>query len=227
MSQILTTEGGDTLVTEASDSLIGERSYPPYEGYNIFDLRVNWAEEPTETLTRSMTTLENVTGRPLVRSHSPTPVPSFEVYFTLEGRSQIQEFRSWLRTFKGRQIPCWIPTWQADMKPTADLSGSSFTIESIGYEDNLYPHNARKHLAIIRHDGEIFPRGVTSASDNGTTETIGISPGVSSLDKDHTLVSFLVLARLLRDEVEIVYNSYELADVRMGFIEVPREAPAP
>jgi len=224
----LTTEAGDQLVTEDGDPLIEERHYEPYEGYNLFEVKPNWADEPTERLSRNMTILENVTGLPLVRSHTAGPIGSMDVMFTLEGRDEIKEFRSWLRAMKGRQVPVWVPTWNMDLKPTADLSGSSITIESIGYEDNLYPHNARKHLAIIAYDGTIYPKGVTGASDNGTTETLTLGSSLgTTLTKEHTIISFLVLARLMRDEVKVVYITKDLAEVQIGFVEVPREAPAP
>jgi hypothetical protein len=224
----LTTEAGDRLITEGGAYLTGERYYEPYEGYNLFEMKPNWAESPTERLSRNMTILENVTGRPLVRSHTAGPVGSMDVMFTLDGRDQMKEFRSWLRAMKGRQVPVWLPTWNMDLKPTANLSGTSITVESIGYEDNLYPHNARKHLALIDHEGTIYPRGVTGAADNGTTETLTITPTLgTTLTKEHTIISFLVLARLMRDEVRIVYITKDLAEVQMGFVEVPREVPAP
>lgn len=228
MAVYLTTEAGDRLITEGGDYLIGERSYEPYEGYNLFEIIPNWAREPTERLSRNMTILENVTGLPLVRSHTAGPVGSMDVMFTLDGRDDIKEFRSWLRALKGRQVPVWIPTWQMDLKPTQDLSGTSVVVESIGYEDNLFPHNARKHLAIIDHQRTIYPRGVTAASDNGTTETLTLGTTLgTTLEWEHTMISFLVLARLLRDEVRITYLAHDLAEVQMGFVEVPREVPAP
>lgn len=224
----LTTEAGDRLLTEGSDYLVGERSYAPYEGYNIFDLQVNWADNPTERLARNMTVLENVTGRPLVRSHTAGPIGALDVLFTLEGRDQIKEFRSWLKSFRGRQVPVWLPTWQRDLEATQDLTGSSITVESVGYAGWLYPHAARKHLAIIDYTRTIYPVGVTSASDNGTTETLGISPALAStLTAEHTMISFLVLARLAQDEVTMDYHGHSLVDVAMRFIEVPREVPTP
>ena len=71
----LTTEAGDRLLTEDVNFLIGERSLPQYEGFNVFDLPINWSENPFQRLVRSMAVLENVTGRPTVRSHTATPVP--------------------------------------------------------------------------------------------------------------------------------------------------------
>lgn len=228
MARYLSTEAGDHLVTEGSDSLILERLYAAYEGYELFDIRKNWAEDPSDRLERSMVILDNVTGRPLTRAHSDTPIGSFDVLFTLEGRSEIAEFRSWLKLMKGRQVPIWVPTWNSDLKPTADLSGTSLTIESVGFAGSMFPHNARKHLAIIDHTGLIYPRGISAANDNGTTESLTLASSLgTTLTKEHTMVSFLILARPYSDTVRLVWITHALVEVRMTFTEVPREAPAP
>ena len=115
-----------------------------------------------------------------------------------------------------------------DLTPTTDLSGTSITVESVGYETALFPHNARKHLAIIDNTGLIYPRGVTVASDNGTTETLTIAPTLgTTLTAGHTMVSFLVLARLAASGIQWRWITNELVDVTITFVEVPREAPAP
>lgn len=228
LSTYLTTEAGDRIITEAGDYLTGERSYPQFQAYNIFDLRANWASDPSESMARAMTVLENVTGLPLVRSHTVGPVGSFEMMLSLTGRTEIAEFRSWLRAFKGRQTPVWVPSWVSDLVPTQDPTGSTIYVESVDYAARLYPHNARKYLAIIDHEWTINPVAVTGASDNGTTETLTISPALSgTLPKEHTLISFLLLARLEQDGVTTKYYGRDYAEVTMQFTEVPREAPSP
>jgi hypothetical protein len=145
----------------------------------------------------------------------------------LHGRSEIREFRSWLDLFRGRYTPVWLPTWNADLAPTQNLSGTSVVVESVGYEDNLFPHNARKHIVVISHTRTLYPRGVTAASDNGVTETLTITPTLgTTLVKEHSMVSFLVLARLVEDRLKINWIARDLAEVEMVFVEVPREAPA-
>lgn len=228
LPQYITTEAGDRLLTEASDYIVAERSLPPYKGFSVFDLRANWADKPRERLVRSITVLENVTGLPLVRSHTATPVNDFSCLVTLEGREAIKEFRSWLRSLRGRQVPVWVPTWHRDLEPTQDISGTSLVIESIGYSGWLWPHYARRHLAIIDYDGTITPVGVSpTPTDNGTTESLTLNASVGTHTLGVTMVSFLVLARLRRDTVKIDYYGHSLAEVQMEFQEVPREVPVP
>ena len=210
------------------DYIVGERVYPLYEGYNVFDIPVNWQGNPIEQIRRSMTVLTNVTGLSRTRSHVSTPVTRYTVDVTLEGRQAIADFRSWLRTLKGRQVPVWLPTWTRDLEATADIVGTSITVESVGYTGWMFPSSARRHLAIIEHTRDLTPVGVTGASDNGTTETLNISPQIPApLDPKHSMISFLLLARLSEDSVNMNWFGRELAEATLSFIEVVREAPTP
>lgn len=221
-------ETGDARLLETGDNRLLETAYEPYKDTIVFPFRANWAQEPMDTLVRSMTTLDNVTGLHTVRSHTTSPIASFEMTVTLEGRQEIASFKALIRDLRGRALPIWVPTWLPDMMPTADFSGSTMVIESISYEDELFPFNARKHLAIIDHTGAIYIRGVSGASDNGTTETITLNASMGqTIYANACLVSFLLYARLIADTVQIVWNSRQLAEVRIGFVELPREAPAP
>jgi len=228
LPQYLNTEASDRLITEVNDPLIGERSLAPYKGYNVFDLPLNWADNPRERIIRGMTTLENVTGLQKTRSHTATPVPRFDVTVTLEGRDAINEFRSWLRSFRGRQIPVWVPTWHRDLEPTASITGTALTIESIGYSGYLWPHYARRHIAVIDYDGTITPVGISpTPSDNGTTESLTLFSNIGTHTLGQFMVSFLVLARLQTDSVKLDWFGHSLAEARIGWMEVPREAPVP
>jgi hypothetical protein len=221
-------ENDDRRLLESGDYRLLEGAYDPYEGYDVFPFGTNWATPPSETLQRSMTTLDNQTGLHTVRSHTVSPIGSFDMVVTLTSRSEIAAFRSYLRNFKGRTVPIWVPTWQSDFKPTANFSGSSIVVESVGYQGTLYPHNARKHLAIISHQGTIFSRGVTNAVDNGTTETLTLSSAIGeTIYANACLISFLLLCRLDADLVSIVWNASDIAEAKLKFTEIPREAPSP
>jgi hypothetical protein len=221
-------ENGDKRLLESGDFRLLEAAYDPYKGYDVFPFRPNWVEPPKEQLHRSMTTLENQTGLQTVRSHTVTPIGFFDMLLTLEGRDEITAFRHYIKTLRGRWKPIWVPSWQSDLKPTANFSGSSITVESVGYAGYLFPHNGRKHLAIIRHDGVIYVRGVNSASDNGTTETIGLKSSVGvTIYASSCLVCFLHFARLAEDRVVTRWIGKDLAEARIGWVELPREVPAP
>lgn len=223
----LSTEAGDPLTTEEGNALVGERSYPPYLGYNIFDFPVNWSDNPREQITRSMTILENETGRPTVRSHTTTPVPDFRIKVALEGRDQIRMFHSWSQVWRGRQVPVWFPTWCRDLELVSNVVGNVTSIESVGYTANLWPHNARKHVALIFHDRTIRAVRVSSSSDNGSTESWTITPTLApeNLNFRHTMCSFLILARLMDDGIRVEYFGRDYAEVQMHLYEVPREVP--
>lgn len=226
--RFLLKEDGDQLLLESGDAFVLEGAYEPFQGYMVFPFVANWATEPTDVINRSMTTLDNTTGLHTVRTHTTTPIVSFKILVTLEGRDEIQAFRNFMRDLRGRTSACWVPTWQADLTPYNGFSGGIIEIDSIGYTSTLYPFECRRRLALINAAGLIQPVRVTSAWDTGTKENLSVSPDVSpAIPKEACLISFLLLARLESDTVEMRFFRPELAEVRLGFVEVPREVVAP
>lgn len=219
-------ETGDRRLLENSLPRLLEHSYEPYLGFAIFPFRANWAEEPSDGWVQSMTTLDNVTGLHLTRSHVDVPIARFEILLTLEGRTEINDFRGMIRDMKGRSQRVWVPTWVADLKLVADITATTMAVESVGYSDAMYPHANRKYVAIIDHTGLIMPRKITGASDNGTQETLSIDASVdNTVLANASLISFLLLARLASDSVRLRWIGSDLAEARVAFVELPLEVP--
>jgi hypothetical protein len=219
-------EDGDRILLESGDYRLLETAYSPYHGYQLFPFRMNWATDPSETINRSMTVLDNQTGLHTVRSHTDQPIQSFEMLLTLIGRDEISEFRSFLKILKGRQTPFWVPTWQADLIPTAAWGGNNVYVEQFGYIQTLYPYAARQHIAIVNHDGTIYPRHIFSYQIVGDLDRLYIEPSMGlTIYPNQCLVSFLLFARLDADTVQMKWLSNELVEVRLAFTELPNEVP--
>lgn len=224
-TDVLLTEAGDRLLLESSDGLLLESSY---QGFEVLDFWPNWETLPNEGTARSGTVLDNTTGLAVVKPRADQPRESLEFSFRLTGHAELARFRRFIESRRGRQKAFWCPTWQADLVPTADVTSTSLVVESVGYAGRMYPNNARKHLALVRHDRSLYPRGVTGASDNGTTETLTLdaAPAQTVLQSSN-LVSFLLLVRLDSDAVTYTYVSPSHMTVRIRVVEVPMEVPAP
>lgn len=224
-TDVLRTEAGDRLLLESADGLLLESSY---QGFEVCDFWPNWETLPSEGTARSGTVLDNTTGLSVVKPRADQPRESLDFAFRLISRAELARFRRFIESRRGRQKAFWCPTWQSDLVPTADVTGTSLVVESVGYTGRMYPNNARKHLALIRHDRSLYLRGVTGASDNGTTETLTLDAApAQTVLQANSMVSFLLLVRLADDTVNYTYISPSHMTARVSLLEVPMEAPAP
>lgn len=202
-----------------------------YLTFDVLEFFMNWTTDPSQVLARSMTALDNDTGAQIVKTRTTTPVAGLSGLFTLEDRVAVTAFRAFLDARRGRAIPVWVPTRQADLTATHTLSSgnTALTVEHVGYTDSLFPHNARKHVALITADWTIYTRGVSGSVDNGNgTETLTLNASVPvDVVMGQSLISFLAFCRLSDDEALFEWLSDLIADVRLNFTELPREAPAP
>ncbi len=200
-----------------------------YQGYDVLEIEPDGPRRHTPT--RNRFRFDNRTGVLYTLDRSKRPILQREEFiWLLDGRSEVEEFQQFLFARKGALIPFWVPTWQHDLILDADVGSSDtvITIKGTGYASLMFPHTARRHLAFLLNDGsgtKIY-RDVIDAVPGGATETITVAapPGIA-LPKASTKISFLALCRLAVDDPEMLWHTTEIAETRLGFIELPAEAP--
>jgi hypothetical protein len=223
----LLTEAGEFLITE--DGLFGVALENAHHGYEILDFWPNWEVKPIETTERSGTILDNITGLPVVKPRADQPRQAMEFAYRLTSRDDIARFRRFIVARRGLQGAFWIPTWEADIKPVQNISGSDIFVESIGYEATLLPFLARRYMVLIRSNRTLVPFVVNAAADNGITETFNTDTafgGAPGFDFNHVMISFLLLVRLDAD-VDYTYLSPTHMTARIRVVELPLEVPDP
>lgn len=192
-----------------------------------------FGREPTrDTLEPSVDRLDNRTYTFADYPRGPTPIGRrTSLPLWLETPAAVQALRTWYFSVKGALTAFWLPTWQMDLEPVADVvSGvAALTIRSIGYTERLFPHEARRHLAFVPPAGAITHQRVTAAVNNGDgTETLTLSgssgapiyPGAGA-----GLVSFLLYVRLAEDPFEIRWLEPGHATAALDVVELPRQVP--
>ena len=200
-----------------------------YQGYDV--LEVEPGSPRAHTLTRNRFRLDSGSGAVYTLDRSKRPVLERDEFFWLMlTRSEVETFRQFVWARKGALTPFWVPTWQHDLILAADVGSGETDISILlnGYTQFMFPHIARRHLAILLNDGSgtKLCRKVTAAVEADPNETLTISsaPGIA-LPKTATKLSFLVLCRLAEDDPEMVWNTTEIAEARLSFTELPAEAP--
>jgi hypothetical protein len=211
-----------------------ELPFTKYLGHDLLEVQPDGAEAQDERWRRSGVVLDHGTGVYGFRANGPTPVLDRPFRWVCFGRGEVEMLRRFLRTRRGRLVPCWVPSWRRDLVLGMDAPAASaqLRIRATGYTARLFPHAARRDLALIPPSGAVLPRRVTAAVDNGDgTETLTLSAphGVDLLAGEgagSVLVSFLSFARLADDAAEITWQSQAVAECALRFTELPREVPS-
>jgi hypothetical protein len=183
----------------------------------------NRRETPSDTLSRSVVRHASPTADFADFVQGATPIGGRkEVLLTLDSRAQIAALVAWFHGVRGAYRAFWWPTWHADLVPIGEIAGDTLTIVWMGYTARLFEFEARRHLAFIPYAGDVQHRRVLAAVDNEDgTETLTLSSAPTGLI---SYVAFLLYVRG-SDELELAYESPEVAEARLTMTELPRQVP--
>lgn len=202
-----------------------------YKGIEVLEARLKRDPGAAARQAWSAAVIDPGTGAVAVQKRSDVPSASRRLDWSLRSLQEKAAARAFLEARRGRAVPFWAPTWVADFELSQQLSAgsTSLRVRETGYTARMFPHDARRHLALITPDGTIHPRGVDAAVDNGDgTETLTISSGLpEDLPVRGGLASFLLLYRLADDSVEIEHHTQTYGELRADLVELPAEVPAP
>lgn len=202
-----------------------------YLSYPVLEDSLEWSADPSAQYARVIVTTDNDTGLPEVDDFSGLPWVSQSHAWLLAGRAEQTAHRSLLYWLQGRAQPLWVPSWQSDLTLTAQLASNatSMTVQLayIARLDRLQP--GRRHIRIELHDGSVFYRRVTAASEGPSTETLALDAalGVTVNPADVRRISWMMLATLAGDSVQIAHvtDSDGVAQCAVSFAGVPMEEP--
>lgn len=153
----------------------------------------------------------NGSGLPYVADVAGVALRSTPHVWELFGRAEQTAFRSLLYGLRGRQVPIWVPSWDSDLVPVASIGpgATSITCEWSGYALFGRQQPNRRDIRIELRDGTKFYRRVTSSSEIGGQEVLGISSplGQTVAPRSVRRISFMTLATLASDEIQIQHNT--------------------
>jgi hypothetical protein len=202
-----------------------------YLGLPVLEDRCDWGNDRDAGYARQTVVTDNDIGIPDVLDPSGQPWLTWPFAWVLHGRTERAAHRSLLYWLQGRAQALWVPSGAADLVLASTLSGASttLTVEWAGVTRYQRQQPGRRYLRIELLDGSIFYRHVTAAADAGDTEQIGLDSalGVDVAPGDMRLISWMLLATLSSDSVQITHDTDSLgvAHCTAGFAAVPAEEP--
>lgn len=197
-----------------------------YRGYDVFDI-IPDRNDDTELWSRSFEIIGSPAGKFSLDDRGGTPVIGRTWTYIATSRAEIAAVRTFLDSRIGKKVAFWIPTYLEDFTLTANASGTTATVEEVGYVARYVTDVARQHVAFISTAGVITPRKVNSAVNNGNgTETLTLDSALpGTFTPALTLLSFLVFARLDSDEYTVTWHTHNAAEFSLRILELPREVP--
>lgn len=206
-----------------------------YRGLDVLDLEPNGGQSNDTANRRSQQRLDPGPGRLIVIDRSGVPtLESKSIPFLLANRAEITAFRSFISNRKGRVVPFWNPTWQADLwlHTLATTGSTAISIVNTNYSRFQFATPARRDIAIIflDHSGILYHRITAAVEIPGGTETLTLEGGFP-LERDiapgSVMISFLPCSRLAIDETpEFRWETTTVVEATLEVQSLPGDTPA-
>lgn len=192
-------------------------SEPLYRSMPVLEREPNWRTLPQIEYRRQTTTLDNLTGTPLVQDHSGLAEPAQTVLWTAFGRAEIDALRKFLYSRRGRWRGIWVPTFAADLilASTVGASQGSIDVRWCGLALHVDANVSRRDIRIELVNGTVYYRRVSAfvvVDDDTERMTLDAVLGATVAPADVARISWMMFARLDEDAVDIEWPSASLAE---------------
>jgi hypothetical protein len=188
-----------------------------YRDYPVLEWKPEWSGGFSLDMARKLSITDNVTGGKAVEDQSGMPSTAQAMRWTWVTRAEQDRYRALLYALRGRQGRIWVPTWTYDLTvaATIDASATNIDVEFIAYDKQVAMAPNRRDIRIELVDGSVYYRRITGSDDiGGGLERLGIDTplGVQAEPDEVRFVSFMALARLDQDSIELAHWTYEVCD---------------
>ncbi len=164
-----------------------------------------------DTFERNLVVVDNQSG--MVYQDSPWAVNKHGSTLTLRAqtRAGLWDIRQLLHALRGRQISFYLPTFNKDLFPAADLVSASqdLVIDNIGYNQFVQTRQNKDRIWLRQTDGTVITKQITSSTETSSViETLVVDSiwgsNIAVVDIDR--ISYLEEVRFNSDEVTIRYE---------------------
>jgi hypothetical protein len=204
--------------TEASDWPTASET--AYRGLPVLTTPPNWTEDVEQGFLRKIASIDPGTGPVYFDDEAGGAVTMQSHRWLLDGRAQIDGFRRWLYSRKGRLSSFWLPTFAQDFLVVAGIGNTALTIdvEHCGYTDSIAQDIGRRDIRIELHTGQVYYRRITSSAEvSATVERLSIDSalGATITPAQIRAVSYMAVVRLDADAAEIAWSRWDVAEAAL------------
>lgn len=185
---------------------------PQYRGINVLENSPDSGTKPAASYERQALIVDPGTGTMSALDTAQAGFPAWTHSWWAQGRPARSALRALLYLLRGRQGELWVPSYQNDLKLAANAASSAtqIDVEYCGYTNFLSGKLNRRDIRIELSNGTILYRRITAAlvvDANTERLTIDSSPGVALDTTQVRRISYMMLARLNADSIEIDHHT--------------------
>jgi hypothetical protein len=184
---------------------------PTYGGYPVLDTPPNETGDMTIQYDRILQEFSTPLTRKLVRDTANKGFPVTQYRWMAVGRAEQNALRGYFYALNGKRVLTWLPSFDEDFDIIgAAASGSSaMNVKKTGGARFGGVRFNRDHIQVALYDGSTINREIASLIESTNNEVLTVdSAWGTALSQDNIKrVSYLTLARLDQDTIEIIHYS--------------------
>ncbi len=225
--EVMVTRPTDTIATGRCRFSVEDITSPnvtdygvDYQGYKVFDWRPDRSADIEDGWRRKLAVIDYGTGLPTFDDESGSPKIGRKLTWLLTDRSNVSVYRGWLAARAGRVNPCWLPTFESDLEVVSTMAATDagITVQNVGYARFVNADILRRDILLHTTAGT-FHRRITGAheiSDEEELLSLDTPLGVTLQPEQFLQVSYLELARLDQDTVELHWETDATARIQIS-----------
>ena len=203
-----------------------------YLDVDVLDGLIDLKGLESDSPSRRITVIEPSPGAPWVDAHEAVPRYRRALRVWCRDRAELADLLGWLDARRGRALPFWLPSCQADLtlcEPAEPASGiiTVYSPEGLGYHALAFPAGpSRRHLLILAAGIEPIYCRVTAIEDHsGGAAALALDDSLAEGLSIGATICFLRYCRQDLDVARIVFTG-RLGSCELPIIELPQECPA-
>jgi hypothetical protein len=195
-----------------------------YLSYPVLTVEPNWRDGLDYTYARELVTFDNQTNPSPLVDDMAAPIIRQSWLWTFYNRTEAEALRQWFYARKGRLKSIWVPTWANDLRirGTLDSGSPTMDVEWCGLGRFVLAGVHRKDIRIELKSGTVLYRRVSNFVDAGTYDSMTLSSplGVTVTNDDVLRISWMMLARLDSDSVEIAWSTPAIGEAAFAMVSM-------
>jgi len=191
-----------------------------YQGHDVLLEAPNRVAPVAANFERLAEVVDGRTGLWAVDDPAEQSFQADSFVFLARDRAAVQWWREWLYHRRGRVVPFWMPSWQADLEMVGEIgAGSSqLPVRPVSYALFYQGRPGRDHVAIQTTAGDWILRGVSDGTVVGPEleyllldAPVGVSLGPGTVRR----ICWLRLVRLNGDAQQFEWRTAGVAQLRL------------
>lgn len=218
---------GDSLYSTikfrlTDDSEVAAATAATYRNYPVLEQSPVWRRDLTTEYKRVLEAVDFGVGGFTSEDETELPTMLQAHHWTLTSKADAEAFRQFLYARRGKAKAIWVPTFLHDMQLASDIDIGDITIDvdNCLYTQFIGAAKNRRDIQIKLRNGTTYYRRIVSSFENtATVERLTMDAVISDpiLVADVERISFMMLARLDSDTVELSWWTDDVAEVTANF----------